>query len=67
MLPPTRTTAEGFVIMEVDQAGKATLRCWILPSITHTHYLVDMLTNRPGNFQDYNYVARRANVVEFEV
>ena len=67
MLPRTRTTAEGFVILEVDKAGKATLRCWILPSDMCSRSLVDTLTNHSGNFQDHNYIVRRANIVEFDV
>jgi len=59
----TRRTSEGFVILEIDKAGKATLRCWLLHSDIDSRGFIRQMSER---FTNYSYILRRANVAEYE-
>lgn len=61
----TNTTSEGFVVVEVDSAGKPTLRMWILRSDVDANIFVCSMYEQ-SKFKNCSYVVRRANVAEFE-
>ncbi len=55
------TTSEGFIVFEIDSAGKATLRAWILHSDVDANIFARSMSS-----ERYHYVIKRANVAEFE-
>lgn len=58
----TNTTSEAFVVMEMDEAGKPTMRVWVLHSDVDANIFARMMNQDTKR----SYSIRRANVTQFE-
>ena len=62
----TRTTSEGFIVVECALTGTPTGRMWILHSDVDANILAMQLRKSSWNVDRFEYAIRRANVTEYE-